>query len=287
MSRIPINGIEIAYDLLGEPGAPAIALTPGGRFPRTTPGLHALGERLAAAGRRVLIWDRPNCGASDLSFDCDNESALQARVLIQLIRELDLGPTALAGGSAGSRVCLLAAAHEPAAVSHLVLWWISGGTLGLMFLGGYYCYLSAVAASRGGMEEVARMPDWAEQLALNPRNRDILLTQEPWQFIRRMEQWAAVYIPTDTSPVPGMSSWDFARLTMPVLVLRNGNSDVSHTPRTTDWVHELIPGSELRDPPWSQDEWNLRSIARNRGEAPGLFIHWPLLAPTILEFTQP
>jgi pimeloyl-ACP methyl ester carboxylesterase len=286
MARISIDAIQIDYDLLGEPGAPAIALTPGGRFPKTTPGLYALGEKLAAAGKRVLIWDRPNCGASDLNFAFDNESALHGRILIRLIRELELGSTTLAGGSAGSRVSLLAAAHDPEAVSHLVLWWISGGTLGLMFLGGFYCYMSAVAASRGGMEEVAQMPDWAEQLALNSRNRDILLAQDPWQFIRTMERWASVYIPSEASPVPGMTPSDFARLTMPVLVLRNGKRDISHTPRTSEWVHELIPGSQLRDPPWSEDEWNIRSTARNKGEAPGLFVNWPLLAPTILEFTR-
>jgi pimeloyl-ACP methyl ester carboxylesterase len=286
MARMPINGIEIDYELLGEPGAPAIALTPGGRFPRSTPGLRELGEAMAAGGKRVLLWDRPNCGASDIVFDAPNESVMQAETLVQLIGELELGPTALAAGSAGSRVSLLAAAHDPAAISHLVLWWISGGTLGLMFLGGYYCYFSAVAASRGGMEEVAAMPEWAEQLALNPRNREILLKQDPWDFIRTMERWAAVYAPSERSPVPGLVPQDFARLTMPVLILRNGRSDISHTCATTEWVHRLIPGSELRDPPWSDNEWNERSMARNKGEAPGLFVNWPILAPTILDFAR-
>lgn len=285
MARIAIDGIEIDYELLGEAGAPAIALTPGGRFPRTTPGLRELGEALASGGKRVLLWDRPNCGASDVSFAADNESAMQGRTLTRLIHELDLGSTALAAGSAGSRVSLLAAAHDPAAISHLVLWWISGGPLGLMFLGGYYCYLSAVAASRGGMEEVAAMPDWAEQIRANPRNRELLLAQDPWDFIATMERWAKVYIPSDTSPVPGLTPEDFARLTMPVLILRNGRTDISHTRATTQWAHELIPGSELRDPPWSENEWNERSIARNKGEAPGLFVNWPKLAPTILDFT--
>jgi 2-hydroxy-6-oxonona-2,4-dienedioate hydrolase len=285
MAKMPIDGIEIDYELLGDKGAPAIALTPGGRFPRTTPGLRELGEELAAQGKRVLLWDRPNCGASDLNFAADNESAMQGLVLTKLIRALDLGPTALAGGSAGSRVSLLAAAQDPEAISHLVLWWISGGTLGLMFLGGFYCYMSAVAASRGGMEEVVAMPDWADQLRANPRNREIMLAMDPWDFIAVMERWASVYIPAADSPVPGMTPADFAKLTMPVLILQNGQSDVSHTRPTTEWVHRLIPGSELRDPPWSDHEWNQRSVARNKGEAPGLFVRWPLLAPTILGFT--
>src|SRR3546814_2006828 len=112
MARIAIDGINIEYELLGAAGAPAIALTPGGRFAKDSVGLPELAQALVAGGRRVLLWDRPNCGASDISFDGDSESALQARVLIKLIRTLDLGPTALAAGSAGSRVSLIAARSE-------------------------------------------------------------------------------------------------------------------------------------------------------------------------------
>src|SRR3546814_14752123 len=83
--------------------------------------LPELAQGLVAGGRRGLLWDRPNCGASDISFDGDSESALQARVLIKLIRTLDLGPTALAAGSAGSRVSLIAASRGPDAVSHLIV----------------------------------------------------------------------------------------------------------------------------------------------------------------------
>src|ERR1700760_3221539 len=104
MARATLSGIDIEYQLLGPSGAPAIALTPGGRFSMNSPGLPELAQALAAGGRRVLLWDRPNCGASDVSFDGDSESDLQARILVELIRTLGLGPTALAAGSAGSRV---------------------------------------------------------------------------------------------------------------------------------------------------------------------------------------
>src|SRR3546814_18189249 len=105
--------------------APAIALTPGGRFAKDSVGLPELAQALVAGGRRVLLWDRPNCGASDISFDGDSESALQARVLIKLIRTLDLGPTALAAGSAGSRLSLLDAQRDPDAVTPLLGRWSS------------------------------------------------------------------------------------------------------------------------------------------------------------------
>ena len=156
MARIDISGIGIEYELLGEPGAATVAITPGGRFPMDYPGVRELGLELAAGGKRVLLWDRPNCGYSDISFDAESESILGARTLIQLIRTLELGPTALAAGSAGSRVSLIAASRDPEIISHLVLWWISGGTIGLLNLATYYCGGSAIAASQGGEDTKPR-----------------------------------------------------------------------------------------------------------------------------------
>ena len=285
MARISISGIGIEYELLGKEGAPAIALTPGGRFPLDSPGLPELAKALAERGRRVLLWDRPNCGSSDICFDGENELELQGRTLTQLIRALDLGPTALAAGSAGSRVSLIAASRDPDVVTHLILWWISGGALSLISLAAYYCVESAIAASQGGMAAVAQAPGWADQIRRNPKNRDIILAQDPDKFIQTMERWALAYLPSPTSPVPGVSPQDFARLRMPVLIFRNGKSDLSHTRRTSEWVHELIPHSEILDPPWPDDEWNTRSaFAAKNGS--GLFAGWPALAPTILDFTR-
>jgi len=285
MARIEISGLAIEYELLGPKGAPAIALTPGGRFPMDSPGLPELGQAVAAGGRRVLLWDRPNCGASDICFEGESESDLQARTLIELIRTLELGPTALAGGSAGSRVSLIAASRNPEAVSHLILWWISGGAISLISLAAYYCVNSAIAASRGGMAAVAALPGWAQQIQRNPHNRDIILSQDSERFLETMERWAVAYMPSATSPVPGMSPAAFARLRMPVLIFRNGKSDLSHTRRTSEWVHELIPHSQLVAPPWPDDEWNRRSdYAAEHGS--GHFAGWPMLAPAIVEFTR-
>lgn len=283
MARIAINGIEIDYELLGPEGAPAIVVTPGGRFPRDSVGVPQLGQALAAAGKRVLLWDRPNCGASDISFDGKSESDLAARTLIGLVHALKLGPIAVTAGSAGSRVSLIAAAHDPSVVSHLVLWWISGGPISLAQLAAYYTGDSAMAASQGGMAAVVALPSWAEQLERNPRNRDILLRQEPKAFIERMQQWALAYAYSEHSPVPGMSPADFAKLKMPTLIFRSSESDLSHTRRTSEWVHEMIPHSQLIEPPWSDHEWNERSMVPP-GPDRALFGSWPKLAPHILDF---
>lgn len=283
MPRIDLDGIGIDYQLIGDTGVPAIVLTPGGRYPKETPGVPQLAEALAKTGRRVLLWDRPGCGASDISFDGPSESAIHEAVLVKLLRTLDLGPVAMLGGSAGSRISLLAAAQAPELVSCLILWWISGGPISLAQLAAYYCGDNAIACARGGMEAVAALPGWAEQIARNPKNRDIILAQEPKAFIARMQQWAAAYAYSETSPVPGMGPEGFARLTMPVWIFRSGQSDMSHTRRTSEWLHDCIPHSKLVEPPWPDQEWNNVSLIPN-DPGRGRFERWPLLAPQIVNF---
>ena len=286
MPRITVNGIGLAYELLGREGDPPVALTPGGRFSMDSPGIRELGEELVKGGRRVLLYDRPNCGRSDVCLAGPSESEMQAEALAGLIRALDLAPTLIAGGSGGSRVSMLAAARDPDICSHLALWWISGDPIGLMQLATYYCGEAAVLASRGGMEAVLNATSWAENFAKNPQAKDAIRGMDPDHFIAVMQRWAGAYVPSDISPVPGMMPIDFARLTMPTLVFRSHKSDLSHTRTTSEWVARLIPQSSIIDPPWREDEWNHRSMAVMSGTAKGLFESWPLLAPYILELAK-
>lgn len=286
MPRITVDGIGLAYELLGREGDPAVALTPGGRFTMDAPGLRELAEELVKGGRRVLIYDRPNCGLSDVCLRGESESEMQAEALTGLIRALDLGPTVIAGGSGGSRVSMLAAARDPEICSHLALWWISGDPIGLMQLATYYCGEAATLASQGGMEAVMNATSWAENFAKNPQARETIRNMDPDKFIAVMQKWAAAYVPSDISPVPGMKPRDFARLTMPTLVFRSGKSDLSHTRATSEWVHRLIPHSTLLDPPWNDDEWNYRSMGVMKGTVKGLFESWVKLAPYILDLAK-
>ena len=284
MAKITIDGVGIAYELLGTGGDPAVALTPGGRFTMDAPGLRELALELVKGGRRVLIYDRPNCGYSDVCLRGESESAMQADALVGLVRALDLGPTVIAGGSGGARVSMLAAANDPENCSHLALWWISGGPIGLMQLATYYCGEAATLASQGGMEAVLTATSWAEHFSKNPEAKEVIRKMDPEKFVAIMQKWAAAYTPSDISPVPGMKPVDFARLTMPVLVYRSGKSDLSHTRATSEWVHRLIPHSLFLDPPWSDEEWNQRLIGVQNGVEKGLFVSWPKLAPVILDF---
>src|SRR5215468_2480770 len=98
MATIEIDGLQIAYEVIGDDGPPWV-VTPGGRFSKDVPGIRELASEIAAAGNRVVIWDRPNCGASDVAFSGDSESAMQADALAGLLRALDMAPATIVGGS--------------------------------------------------------------------------------------------------------------------------------------------------------------------------------------------
>ena len=275
MSVAELDGIEIAYELVGE-GQPWV-LTPGGRFTKEVGGLPEMARALADHGRQVLTWDRPNCGASSVVFRGRSESEVQADALGALLRHLDLGPTVIAGGSGGARVSLLTAARNPDVTAGLAMWWISGGVPGLLQLANYYCMPSADAAWHGGMEAVVELDQWQEVLASNPGNRERFLSMDRQEFLAVMDRWMLAYCPCEDSLVPGLDDEDVARLAVPILVFRSGVSDMSHTRATSEALAAGLPGAELVEPPWGDDEWNERRAAVE--QVGSLFVRWPLLDP--------
>ena len=99
MSAVPaidINGGSVVYEILGSSGQ-LIVLTPGGRFGMDFRGVRPLAEALAAGGHRVLLWDRPNCGASDVQFYGQSESHMRAETLHKLVKGLGFDRCILAG----------------------------------------------------------------------------------------------------------------------------------------------------------------------------------------------
>ena len=280
MARAVIDGVGIEFEVIGE-GRPW-TITPGGRYSKDSPGVRELGQALAAAGYSAVIWDRPNCGRSDVCFDGENESAMQADALAGLLRHLDLGPAVISGGSGGSRVSILTVARHPELAAAMALWWISGGTYGLMTLGTYYCGGSLAAAWHDGMEGVAALDEWQEVIGLTPSNRDYILSRDRAEFIETMDRWMAVYCPCGGEVVPGLSNDEAQRLTLPSLIFRSGESDLAHTRVTSERLAEVLPNSQLVEPPWGDAEWNDRHTPEAQAE--GLFAHWPMLAPQLLSW---
>ncbi len=281
MPTAVVDGLRLSYEVVGDAGRLWI-VTPGGRFSKDDPGIRPLAEAIAGAGNRVVVWDRPNCGESDVCFEGLTESEMQADALGGLLRELGLGPAVLMGGSGGARVSLLAAARHPDVVAGLALVWISGGVFGLMNLANVYCAPSLRAAVVGGMEAVAALPDWQEVIGRNPANRQRILDQDRAAFLATMERWMASYYPRPDEPVPGLSRAEAAAIDVPTLVFRSGESDWWHPRATSEAVADVLPNARLVEPPWPDTEWIDGTARRARGEQQGPFERWPLLAPQLL-----
>src|SRR5690606_26036903 len=112
------------YEVIGDEG-PWVIITEGGRSDLEVP--RPMAERFAAAGYRVVIHDRRNCGASDISFAGDGaEEDLFADDTYELLRQLGALPAIAVGGSSGSRMSIVLAVRHPDAVEALLLWSPSG-----------------------------------------------------------------------------------------------------------------------------------------------------------------
>jgi pimeloyl-ACP methyl ester carboxylesterase len=279
MATIEVNGLNIGYEVIGE-GSKTAIITPGGRFSKETPGVKDLAENLARQGYKTVIWDRPNCGESDVCFDAESESILNADTLAGLLKALGMAPALVIGGSAGSRVSLLATLRHPDVVRKLAILWITGDAIGLSGLVEVYCGSLMVPAKVGGMEAVAEVPAMQEMIRRNPGNRERILSQDVDTFVATMQCWGATYLPEQGSPVPGLKPEDYGKITCPVLVFRSGQSDPHHPRYTSEQVHALLPNASLAEPPWGDREWIDRMLAGDGA----LFKSWGMLAPQLVEF---
>jgi 2-hydroxy-6-oxonona-2,4-dienedioate hydrolase len=286
MPTVEINGGQVVYEVLGETDSVPLALTPGGRFSKDFPGVRPLAERLTQGGVKVLLWDRPNTGASDVQISDRwlTESHMYADTLQQLIKNVGFGPTVIAGGSGGARASIITAIEYPEVTSKLFVWHIVGGVYGSFVLGCHYVMGNITTAKRGGMEAVVDMPEWQERIAQNPRNRERLLSIPKEEFIRIMKLWLNAYVSKPGQAIPGVADEDFARIKVPTTIIRSGENDDDHPKRTSFEVHALIKGSRLVEPPWAEDAWEQAGILSFKTGEPHAFDPWPLAAPLIVDF---
>ena len=282
---IDINGGNVVYEILGKQGD-LIVLTPGGRFSKDIPGLRPLALKLVKGGYRVLLWDRPNCGRSDVQFYGQSESHMRAETLRQLITQLDLGPCILAGGSGGARDSMLTAMLHPDLVTKLVVWNIVGGIYGSFVLGSYYIVPSILAVRGTGIGGLLGIDEWKERIAENPRNRERILAMDGDEFLKVMLRWLNAFVPKPGQTIPGVEDEKFDNITVPTLIIRGGENDWDHPKRTSLEVSCLIKGSTLIDPPWPEDAWERAGEDRASGKVKrfNLFDTWVQAAPPILDF---
>ena len=208
-------------------------------------------------GNAVLIWDRPNCGESDVCFEGSSESAMQADALAGLLGHLGMTPAVIIGGSGGARVSLLAAARHRGAACRAGRLVDQRRTVRVVVTG--HPLLRWVAPRRRwteGMDAVAALDEWSEALERNPGNRQRILDQDPASLRRHHGALDAGLLPPRRrarTRAPG-------RRGAPSSTCRPSSSAAAPATPTTPGRHrrrwrELLPRSELVEPPWGDREW--------------------------------
>lgn len=238
MATALVNGVTLHYETLGD--GPAIVLTPG---PGIGELLRPLAERLAER-YQVLIWDRRNVGASDISLNGDGSlSDICMSDLHALIQHLGVAPAVVGGSSWGCGLSLLMAVHHPEDVRSLLLWAVGGGSPAATERINYQGYGQYIeAAERGGMEEVAQLDRFAASIAQNPGNRDRLLAMNPADFITTMTRWRGLNIEgARTFVAPGLTEDQIHGITVPAIIVPG--SDDAHSAAAAERLHGLLPGS--------------------------------------------
>jgi pimeloyl-ACP methyl ester carboxylesterase len=277
----------VVYEFVGPEDGDVVVLTPGGRFSKDQGGVPELAAALAEGGKRVLLWDRPNCGRSDVQLYGRSESHMRAETLGLMLQKLGVGPVFALGGSGGARDSIIFTLMWPDLVRKLAVWSIVGGSFSTMSLANFYVMSEISTVRARGIDGIMQMStpqgSWAELIAANPRNRERLLAVGAEEFERVMHRWLDAFIPKPNEPIPGVSDWEFAEIHVPTLIIRGGERDLSHPKRTSFEVHALIKGSRLIDPPWPEDAWE-QAVARSAAGAGSVFDPWVQAAPVLLDF---
>jgi pimeloyl-ACP methyl ester carboxylesterase len=243
MPFMTVRGAELYYEVLGERG-PWLALTPGGR--RGLDEVQSLGERMAAAGYRVLLHDRRNCGRSDIAIGSEgSEYDLWADDLHALLGRLGALPAIVGGSSSGCRTAILMALRHPEAVRALLLWRVTGGRFAAERLAENYYGQFMTLAGDGGMAAVAAAEHFAERIEAKPENRDRLLAMEPAAFIAAMDRWRDYFLQGAELPIIGASEADLRSIRVPAIIIPGNDRTHAHAPAET--AHRLIAESELFD----------------------------------------
>jgi pimeloyl-ACP methyl ester carboxylesterase len=270
MPLVNVRGVNINYKVLGSHG-PWVALSPGGR--RDISGIELLAGKVAEQGYRVVVFDRRNCGASDVVIDGeDSEYEIWADDIHELLRQLGALPAFVGGSSSGCRTSLLFALRHPEAVRGLLLWRVTGGRFACERLAQEYYGQYIEAAKQGGMAKVCEMEHWKERIEARPQNRDALMKMSPERFSDVMSHWREYFLKGADLPVIGATEEELKTIKVPACIIP-GN-DNTHGRQTGENLGRLLRKSEVHilfpkhyDEPLSpREEWDEKA-----GEMAALF----------------
>ena len=243
MPYATVRGAAIHYEVIGNRGS-WVTLSPGGRRPGDA--VRSLSERIAAAGYRVLLHDRRNCGASDVIIAGEeSEYDIWADDLHALLGELNALPAHVGGASSGCRMSILFALRHPEAVRSLLLWRVTGGRVAAEHLARQYYTDYIELAQSGGMAAVCESEHFRECIAARPENRARLMAMDVKRFIAAMDHWRSFFIAGADQPVIGASEAELRSIRVPTCIVP-GNDRI-HARRGGENVGRLIPGAEVHD----------------------------------------
>ena len=271
MPQANVNGVHINYRITGDHG-PWVALSPGGRNGHKS--VEAIATRVAAAGFRVVLHDRRNCGASDVSIDGEgSEYELWAEDLHELLAQLGALPAFVGGSSSGCRMSLLFALRHPAAAQGLLLWRVTGGGRAARRLAKRYYGDPIAAAQQGGMATVCGLEHFSECITERPENRARLMAMDPQRFVDVMSRWNDDFVRGADLPVIGATELQLRSIKTPACIVP-GN-DLSHPPEVGATLSRLMPHGELHPlvtrkyelDVAPKDEWN-----EKEGELVAMFV---------------
>ncbi len=236
-----VRGANINYRIIGDRG-PWVALSPGGR--RDMSAVEPLAEHIADAGYRVVVFDRRNCGASDVVIDGDDsEYEIWADDVHELLSHLGALPAFVGGSSSGCRTSLLFALRHPQAVRGLLLWRVTGGRFACERLAQEYYGQYIAAAKQGGMAAVCAMEHWKERIEARPENRDRLMKMDPERFIAVMSHWREYFVRGADLPVIGATEAELKSVKAPACIIP-GN-DNTHGQQTGENLARLLAHAEV------------------------------------------
>jgi pimeloyl-ACP methyl ester carboxylesterase len=241
MPLAKVRGITINYKVLGAHG-PWVALSPGGR--RDLGGVEPLAKHVAELGHRVVIFDRRNCGASEVVIDGkDSEYEIWADDVFELLGQLEALPAFVGGSSSGCRTSLLFALRHPEAVRGLLLWRVTGGRFACERLAQEYYGQYIEAAKQGGMAAVCEMEHWKERIQARAENREALMRMTPARFIEVMSHWREYFLRGIDLPVIGATEEELKSITVPACIIP-GN-DNTHSRQTGENLGRILRQSEV------------------------------------------
>lgn len=261
MPRLSVNGVTIAYEILGS-GTPVV-ITPGAWVPREPWAyVHAGG---LSEHHAVILWDRRNCGASDVRIaDAPSELHLWADDLHALLHALDMAPAYVGGGSTGCVFSLLMAHRYPEDVRGLLLFDPPTGDPDLLqpFSEAHYHALARVAAAQGmeaaiahSLEVWTRMIrgevspgafDWvttwlAEVCRASERNRSYLRALDPQLFAAVLHRWGEADV-QPRAEVGWLRDDEIRQITAPALIAHG--FDPVHPRAAAEALRALLPNAE-------------------------------------------